>query len=91
MRSFKQDKLNVVAEKPVYIFTKKNEKRSVEFNFELKNNVNAPVKIGECIGELKMFENGVEIEAVNVLANENVDSKSYFDIIKDIGYNWAII
>jgi len=87
----KQDKLEIIAEKPVYIFTKKQEKRSVEFNFELKNNIKAPIKKGEVIGQLKVFENGIEIESVNVLANENILQKSYFDIIEEIGGNWAII
>ena len=87
----KQDKLEVVVEKPIYLFTKKQEKRSLEFNFEVLNKVNAPIKKGEILGQLKVFENGIEIESVNVLANENIDAKGYFDIIEDIGCHWAII
>lgn len=87
----KQEKLEIVVEKPVYLFTKKHEKRSVELDFEILNRVNAPIKKGEILGKLKVLENNVEIESVNVLANENIDKKNYFDIIKDIGCNWAII
>ena len=37
------------------------------------------------------YENGVEIAVINVLSNEDVLQKTYFDVINDIGRNWAII
>lgn len=87
----KKDCIEVVAEKPVYLFTKRNEQRSVEVNFCPINRVCAPVNIGDKVGELKIYENGIEIDSVAVLANETVAEKTYFDIIRDIGENWALI
>jgi len=43
------------------------------------------------LGKLKVYENNVEIAEVNVLANEDVMCKTYFDIIKDIGKNWELL
>ena len=87
----KKDKLEVVCERSVYLFSEKTKKRSVEFSFEPKENLFAPIKIGELVGVLHVFENGVEINSVNVLANENILAKNYFDIIGDISNNWSIV
>ncbi len=87
----KKDKLEVVAEKPVYLFSNKNEKRSVEINFEPESKVLAPINKGDVVGKLLVYENNVQIACVNVLANECVAEKTYFDVIKDIANNWALI
>ncbi len=87
----KQDILEVVVEKPIFILTKKHEKKSFEFNFELKSKIIAPITKGDILGKLKIFENGIQIDSVNVLANEDIKQKTYFDIIQDIGSNWRLI
>ena len=72
-------------------FQKKDEKRNVEIDFEPISKIKAPIKKGENVGCLKIFEKGVLIGAVNVLSNENVSEKTYFDYISDIGSNWSLI
>ncbi len=86
----KKDKLNVVAQSSMYIFGKKNIKQSIEISFEPYKKVCAPVSKGDTVGVLRVFENGKEIGSVNVLANETILQKTYFDIIKDIATNWSI-
>ena len=86
----KKANLSVIAESSMYIFAKKNTKTSIEINFEPIKNVCAPVYIGTKVGKLIAFENGKEIGCVNVLANETIMEKTYFDIIKDIVNNWSI-
>ena len=87
----KKEKIEVIPENPIYIFSKKGEKRAIEINFNPKNKVLAPINRGDIVGELCIFENNVLISSTNVLANENVLEKTYFDIIKDISNNWALI
>lgn len=87
----KKETLEVVAEKSSYIFCHKNEKRAVEIEFTPISRVKAPVKKGEVVGQLNVYENGKEIDSVNVIANENIAQKTYFDVITDIGNNWALI
>ena len=87
----KKNSLEVIAEKPIFLFTKKGVERSVEIDFQPKNLVKAPVNKGDLIGEVVIYENGIEINRVNVLANEDVLSKTFFDVLSDIGENWAII
>lgn len=87
----KADTLKVAVEKPISIFSKKGEKHNVEISFTPKQKVVAPVKVGEIIGKLTAYENGVEISTVNVVSLENVEKSCYFDYIKDISKNWSII
>lgn len=87
----KQDIVSVIAENPLYVFSKKNDKRAFEINFSPKEKVKAPIEKGEILGELSVFENGIEIGKVNVLANECVAKKTYFDEIRGIIKNWALI
>ncbi len=86
----KKDKLEVVAENSVCIFSKRADKRSFEISFNPIVRVKAPIKKGDLVGELTVYENGKEISSVKVLSNENVECKTYFDYIKDVGLNWAI-
>ncbi len=86
----KKENLSVVAESAYYLFSKKNESRALEINFVPYDKIKAPIEKGDAIGELSIFENGVEIGRVNVLANETVDRKTYFDVIKDVIKNWSI-
>ncbi len=87
----KADTLKVAVEKPISIFSKKGEKHDVEISFTPKQKVVAPVKVGDIIGKLTAYENGVEISTVNVVSLENVEKSCYFDYIKDISKNWSII
>ena len=53
--------------------------------------VKEPIKKGEIVGQLNVYENVKEIDCVNVIANESILQKTYFDVITDIGKNWALI
>lgn len=87
----KNDKLEVVAEKPLYLFSKKGIERSVEINFAPLDKIKAPIKKGDKIGELEIYENNIQIASIPVLSNQDLDAKVYFDYIIDIGNNWALI
>lgn len=86
----KKDTLEVVAERPVYLFTHNNKKRSVEIDFEPIEKLKAPINKGDIVGRIVIFENNIEIDSVNVLSNENISQKTYFDYIDNIIENWAL-
>ncbi len=86
----KKDSLSVVAEKPLYLFSRKDQKRSVEINFTPTDKVVAPITKGDIVGSLSVYENGILIDSVCVLANEDVLEKTYFDCIFDVLENWAL-
>ncbi len=86
-----KDFIEVVAEKPIYLFSLKNEKRNVEFNFVPLENVKAPICVGDVVGKLYLYENSKEIACVNVVSNEDVFAKTYFDDLSGIIDNWTLI
>lgn len=86
----KKDTLEVVAEKSLFLFSQKNEKRSIEIDFTPRRKLIAPIKKGDVIGEINIYENGIMVSSVNVLANESIAKKTYFDVIKDLEKNWAL-
>ena len=87
----KKDCVSVVGERSVKVLSKKNEKRAFEFDFVPIENVKAPVVQNDNLGVLNIYENGVKIVSIRVLAAENVESKSYFDILNDVRAKWSIV
>ena len=87
----KCDTVQVKAEKPFFIFANKNEKISVECDFVPSDKIKAPIYVGDLVGKVNIYRDGQKIGEVNVVANEDVLKKTYFDYIKDVGENWALI
>ena len=87
----KKQELEVVAEKPVFIFSEKNKQQSVEITFTPIEKVLAPVSKGDVVGKLTVYKNNVEIASVNVISNEFIAEKTYFDVVNDVVKDWGII
>lgn len=87
----KKDYILVKPENSIYILSKKGEKRSLEVSFEPISKIKAPILSGETVGKISIYENGLEIDSVNVVSSEDVMQKSYFDVIKDISLNFNVI
>lgn len=87
----KKDTVEVIAERPIFIFSHKNEKRNFEINFVPNEKIKAPICKGDLLGKLCIYENSKEIDSVNVLANEDVLGITYFDVINDIIGDWNLI
>ncbi len=87
----KKDTVQVVAEKPFYLFSAKNDKRSVEIDFIPESTVKAPVIKGDTVGYIVIYENNKEIGRVNVLSNEDIEAATYFDAVYDIIKNWSLV
>ncbi|MBE7083664.1 MAG: D-alanyl-D-alanine carboxypeptidase [Clostridiales bacterium] len=87
----KQENIQVYAQRPIFLFSEKNEKRSVEVNFIPVEKIKAPLSKGEVVGEIVVLENNNEIDRVKVVSAQDVLEKTYFDYINDISKNWALI
>ncbi len=86
----KKELLEVIAENSVYIFTAKNEKHSYDVSFNAIDSVKAPILKGRKLGDISIFENGIEIARVSIIANENIESATFFDSISNVIKNWTI-
>ncbi len=83
--------IEIVAERSVYLFSHKNEKRTFEIKFIPNEQNRAPIFTGDILGKIYVYENSKEIDCVNAIANEDVLQKTYFDELYEITKNWAII
>ena len=79
--------VKVYPERTVSAFTKRGEKGNYTMEIQLKT-LKAPIEKGERAGELLLFCDGVEIDRVALLANENVRKANFFDYFKEIGRQW---
>lgn len=87
----KKSSIKVVPEKSFYAFSGKNDKRAFEFDFKQENRIVAPIAKGDVVGTLYVYENGVEVGSVNILAMEDVAQKGFIDGIYDVTDNWTLV
>ncbi|MBR2614090.1 MAG: D-alanyl-D-alanine carboxypeptidase [Clostridia bacterium] len=87
----KKDNLLLIPKESYYHFCKKDEKVSFDIVFTPIKDLKAPIKMGEKVGELSIYNNNIEVKNIDVLANENIDAKTYFDILKEIASKWSIV
>ena len=91
VKNGKKATISVASERTVKVLNKKNVKRAFEFDFVPTFSVKAPVAAGEALGIMNIYENGVKIDSVSVLAAESVDAKTYSDILFDVTSKWSLI
>jgi D-alanyl-D-alanine carboxypeptidase (penicillin-binding protein 5/6) len=82
--------ISVIAAKPYFRFTKRNEKENIVLEFIKDSKIKAPVKQGDVIGQIHIYKDNVKLNSIDVLANESVESKNLFDYIQDIAGGWNI-
>ena len=86
----KKDTISVVPENSFYVFSAKNDKKAFEIDFKPREKIVAPVKTGDEVGKVLIYENGVEIGSVKVVSAEDVEKKVYFDYVGDVINDWSI-
>ena len=72
---------------PIYVFTKKGDKDEYFYKTSY-NQVKAPVKVGDIVGEVVFYKNNVEVGKTELLSVDKIERLNYFDSIKDIAENW---
>lgn len=87
----KKDCIEVVPERDFALLINKNQKRFIESDFVPYEKIKAPINKGDILGVVNLYENSVKIGEVNVVSNENVLEKTYFDVIKDLIKKWSFI
>lgn len=83
----KHKNVEVSPSRSSYVFSKKGEKPDIKTETVWKNN-RAPIKKGQCLGEIIVYENSVERERIPLISKENVNKASFFDRMKDVSQHW---
>ncbi len=73
------------------VFSKKNIKRNLEIDFVPNSSVKAPINEGETVGIINVYEKGVQIAEIPVVANESIEKATYFDSVRNVISNWSLI
>ncbi len=83
----KQNFVEIYPEKDFFVLSKKNEKTPVDFIYNIQN-IKAPIKKGDLVGEISVYNNGIEIGKVNLISGSDIDKQNYFDVVLDTIKNW---
>lgn len=78
-------------ERDVARFVARDDNAKYEIKFDLPSSVKAPVKKGDKVGEAYLLKDGVVIDKVGIVANEDVARLNLFDAIGEIAKNWSTV
>ena len=84
----KQTMLSVIPMRDGCVFLKRGEKGNITTEIELPTTLKAPVQKGEQVGEIIIYRDGVEIDKIQLIANENVEKAGFFDCLHDVSNAW---
>ncbi len=83
----KEKTVEAVPERTAYAFTKRGEKADVSVEYCL-HKVKAPIEKGAKVGEMVVYQKGVERERIPLLCANTVEKATVFDRLKDVANNW---
>ena len=81
-------KLNLVIENDVGILVKKGEDKNVEQIVNIDENISAPITQGQKLGEMIFTLNGQEIGRSHLIAEINIEKRTFFNIALNAYQSW---
>lgn len=85
----KDENIKIRFERDFYYICKKGENSEVKVVMNLPKRVKAPIKSGEKISTAYLTKDGVIIDEINIISNEDYEKYSYKDAIDTIIDNWS--
>ncbi len=79
--------VSVIPKKSSFAFSKRGEKANIKTEI-LWENLRAPINLGDKVGELIVYKDNVEIDRVELVANESVEKANIFDCFQDVARGW---
>lgn len=70
------------------VILEKGKEKDVEQLININENINAPIKKGDKLGEVSFVLNGEVISKTNLIAQEDVDKINIVSMIKNIYFKW---
>ena len=86
----KKETVELIAENSFSYLCKKDEKTNFEVNIELDENLCAPITKYQKVGKINIYKDGIKLTSINVLANEDINNKTYIDYLFEIIKNYKI-
>lgn len=70
-----------------YSFSKRGEKGNYQYETNIKP-LRAPIKKGECVGEMIVYKDHVAIESIPLVCMQDVEKATFFQCIGDVAREW---
>ncbi len=83
----KTDAVCVYPERSCYAFARRGESVNVSIDMHF-DKIKAPICKGDKVGELIVYQDGVEFDRVNLLAFEPIEKANFFDCLGGIAQEW---
>ncbi len=80
--------VDAIVEKDSGALISKGKESNVEKVINLDENLFAPIKKGQKLGEISFNLDGKTLSSVNIVANENIDKINFGNMVKFIVYDW---
>lgn len=77
-----------ILEKSSGVILEKGKEKDVEQLISINENISAPIKKGDKLGEVSFVLNGEVVSKTNLIAQENVDKINIVSMIKNIYFKW---
>ncbi len=90
LKGKEKTELSVAGEKSCSILLPKGKQNEIERKEEIPENVVAPIKKGDVIGKIDFLVDGNIMDSVNLVANEDIEKKGYFDFLTDTLKSWLV-
>ena len=81
-----KDRVSIGLEDGFSLLMEKSKIANIEKKITLPNSVNAPVSIGQKIGEAEFFSDGVSVGKCNIIAKEDIKAENPWGMFKKIGF-----
>lgn len=75
-----KEEINALAKDGYSQLMLKSDKKEFKQEVTLNQNVSAPIKKGDKVGELKILENGKEVAKIDLIAEEDVEKINFFNL-----------
>lgn len=86
----KKDELEIRAKEDFYITKGINDNSNYSLEFEMNNEIKAPIKEGDFVGNVLVVLDGKILSSIELVANETIEKQSYTDILNKIADNFKI-
>lgn len=83
------DHVTGISERDFGMLVKKTEKSELTYEINLVQDLTAPVKQGDKVGEMDFYIAGNKVGTVAILANESVEKQNFFFVFKKLLQCWV--
>jgi len=83
----KEKEVDVCPKRSAYAFVRRGDKSNFTIETVIQP-LRAPIKKGDTVGEIIIYQNNVEYDKVPLIATSDVEKADYFDCLKEVARGW---